>query len=92
MSVESHVAVQTIQLRHMGESLERIERRMGENVTRNEWEQRNGHVDGRFAQMQTEITAVKNDAENRRAPWWSVVGSVTAIAALALTLIPILAK
>ena len=64
MSLDAHVAVQTVELRHVREAVERIESSLGGHVTRTEWEQRNGYVDGRFQQL-----------EAGRAPWWVVLGS-----------------
>lgn len=75
MSLDAHVAVQTVELRHVRETLDRIEGQMGAHVSRTEWEQRNGYVDGRFQQVESEITAIKRQAEAQRAPWWVVLGA-----------------
>lgn len=82
MSLDAHVAVQTVEMRHMRESLDRIETSLGSHVTRVEWEQRNGYVDGQFRQHDVEIANVKKEAaadraraEAARAPWWVVLGA-----------------
>lgn len=62
MSLDAHVAVQTVEMRHMREALERIETSIGFHVTRVEWEQRNGYVDGQFRQHDVEIGNMKKDA------------------------------
>ncbi len=69
-----------------------------EMVARTEWELRNQHVDSRHRELGREIgdlraehrrdvAEVRAEAASRRAPWWSIVTAVAAIAALALTLI-----
>jgi hypothetical protein len=78
MSVEAHVAVQTVELRHVRESLERIEDQIGLHVTRTEWEQRNGYVDGRLNQL-----------EAQRAPWWVVLGAGLGIISAVVAVISI---
>ena len=92
MSMDAHFAVQTVELRHVRETVERIEGQLGAHVSRTEWEQRNGYVDGKFDQVRGEVGAVKRQVESARAPWWSVVTSVAAVAALLITLIPLIAK
>lgn len=62
MSLDAHVAVQTVELRHMRETLDRIEGQLGSHVTRVEWEQRNGYVDGQFRQHDVELGNIKKDA------------------------------
>lgn len=98
MSLDAHVAVQTVELRHVRETLDRIEGQMGSHVTRAEWEQRNGYVDGMFTQKTQEIVALKEQqlddrkqAEAQRAPWWvtlgaglGVISAVVAIMALVI--------
>jgi hypothetical protein len=58
-NMAANLAVQTVQLQHMRESLERIETSLGTHVTRNEWEMRNGYVDGQFALHATETGALR---------------------------------
>ena len=78
-NLAANVAVQTVELRHIKESLERIELQLGSHVTRNEWEMRNGYVDGQFVQTSADIAAaratvaeLRRDVEAKRAPWWAV--------------------
>lgn len=78
-NMAANVAVQTVELRHMRESLERIEKALGSHVTRNEWEMRNGYVDGKFvstaadiAKSNEHIAEVQRTVEAKRAPWWAV--------------------
>lgn len=82
MSLDAHVAVQTVELRHVRETLDRIEGQMGSHVSRSEWEQRNGYVDGMFQQVHTEMLSIKEQQrqdkahmESQRAPWWVVLGA-----------------
>ena len=58
-NMAANLAVQTVQLQHMRESLERIETSLGTHVTRNEWEMRNGYVDGQFTLHATETAQVR---------------------------------
>lgn len=67
-------------------------------VGRGEWVQRNAHVDGTFAGqgreialLRTEIVQARTLAENRRAPWWSVMAAIGTAVAIAAMLIPALA-
>lgn len=86
MSLEAHVAVQTVEIRHVRESLERIEAAQSSNVSMTQWEQRNGYVDGEFKQVHAKIQSVENEMKAQRAPWWVVLGAglggVSAIVAL----------
>jgi hypothetical protein len=58
-NMAANLAVQTVQLQHMRESLERIETSLGTHVTRNEWEMRNGYVDGQFQLHAGETNALR---------------------------------
>lgn len=86
MNLEAHVAVQTVELRHVREAVERIEAAQGAQVSRAEWDQRNGYVDGQFHAMAANIQSVESDMKAQRAPWWVVLGAglggVSAIVAL----------
>ena len=68
-------------------------------VSRGEWEQRNRAVDAKFesqgreiAHLRTDIVQARTIAEQRRAPWWSVVAAIGSIVAIAAALIPALAR
>src|SRR5688572_7541365 len=83
VNMAANMAVQTVQLQHMRESLERIEGAMGSHVTRNEWEMRNGYVDGQFNLHAADTAVLRNHMqeqskaiESRRAPWWAVVTTI----------------
>lgn len=69
-----------------------------DKVTRPEWLQRNGYVDGKVDELGRDIHNVKSDLKSdvaeiraelaaKRAPWYAVAGGVTGIGALALTVI-----
>lgn len=99
MSLDAHVAVQTVELRHVRETLDRIEGQMGSHVSRTEWEQRNGYVDGRFHQVESEITSVKKQqvddrrqAEAQRAPWWVVLGAGLGIVSAVVAVMALVIK
>lgn len=94
MSLDAHVAVQTVEMRHMRRALERIEAAQGEHVLRREWEQRNGFVDGRFRAVDDEILAAKKRqdedrkfAESQRAPWWVVLGAALGVLSAVVALL-----
>lgn len=87
------------------ESIEAVRQQLaamrGEVVSRDTWETRNAHVDGRFQDQGREIGDLRTshakdiadlraDIASRRAPWWSVAAVVVAAAALAITLIQII--
>lgn len=68
-------------------------------VSRGEWVQRNQHVDGKFesqgreiARLCTDIVQARTVAEQRRAPWWSVVAAIGSVVAIAAALVPALAR
>ena len=102
MTSETRIAVMSVQIGHIGETLQRIEQQGAHAVPRTEWEQRNLYVDGRFnvmgadlvktrADSAAEVAAVKSDIASRRAPWWTIVatvGGLLAIVALAIDYIP----
>jgi len=92
MSLEAHVAVQTVELRHIKETVERIEAAQGGHVTTTQWEQRNGYVDGKFEQVHVEIQAVKADLAAQRAPWWVILGAGLGIISAVVALMSVLAK
>lgn len=56
-----------------------------EAVSRSEWMLRNAHVDSRFEGHGREIGEIKRAMAAARAPWWSWLGPVVAVAALLWT-------
>ena len=102
MSSETQIAVMSIQIGHIGETLQRIEQQGAHAVPRTEWEQRNLYVDSRFVDQGAEVVKVRSDCvkelsdvkaeiASRRAPWWTVVatiGGLLAMVALAIDYIP----
>lgn len=68
------------------EVLARIDLMRGEFVHRTEWTMRNGFVDERFRTLDTDITAIRTEANAKRAPWWALVTALTAVGALVLGL------
>ncbi len=73
----------------------------GEMVSRDTWETRNAHVDGRFQDQGREIgdlrtthaadvAALRQEIASRRMPWTSVAAALTGVAALALTIIQLI--
>lgn len=99
MSLDAHVAVQTVELRHVRETLDRIEGQMGSHVSRTEWEQRNGYVDGRFQQVGAEINGLKEQqledrrqAAAQRAPWWVVLGAGLGIVSAVVAVMALIIK
>jgi hypothetical protein len=90
VNMAANFAVQTVQLQHMRESLERIELAMGSHVTRNEWEMRNGYVDGQFklltlddANARSALQDMAKAIEAKRAPWWAVASVIVGGGSLA---------
>lgn len=99
MSLDAHVAVQTVELRHVRESLDRIEQSLGAHVTRTEWEQRNGYVDGQFqhhtdrsVQLAQRIDEQERKADAARAPWWVVLGAGLGIVSAVVAVMSVLVK
>lgn len=92
MSVESHIAVQTVELRHIKETVERIEQSQSGHVSRPEWEQRNGYVDGVFTQVHTKIQSVEDEMKAQRAPWWVIIGAGLGGVSAVIALITLVAK
>lgn len=85
MNTDANIAVMAVELRYIKDAVERIEKANLLVVTRNEWLQRNEYVDKRFSDIDKENAA-------KRAPWWSIVTAFAAIAALLITVIPLIAK
>lgn len=99
MSLDAHVAVQTVELRHVRESLDRIEGQLGNHVSVSSWEQRNGYVDGRFQQVEASITSLKDQqiedrraSEAQRAPWWVVLGAGLGIVSAVVAVMALVIK
>lgn len=92
MNLEAHVAVQTVELRHIREAVERVEKAQGGHVSRVEWEQRNGYVDGVFSQVHTKIQTVEDEMKAQRAPWWVILGAGLGIVSAVVALISVVAK
>lgn len=99
MSVEAHMAVQTVQMRHMAQSLDRIEAKQEASVPRSEWEQRNGYVDGRFQAADSatkavaeSVTKLEGIVQAARAPWWVVLGSGLGIVSCVVAVLTVMGK
>lgn len=92
MSVEAHIAVQTVELGHIKKTVDRIEAAQGAYVSQTQWEQRNGYVDGKFEQVHVEINGVKADLAAQRAPWWVILGAGLGIISAVVALMSVLAK
>lgn len=99
MSMEAHVAVQTVHIQHMTKALDRIEAAQQASVPRSEWEQRNGYVDGRFQQvtdanvaLTNALAELKRAIDAARAPWWVVVGAGTGIVSAVVAVIVLITK
>lgn len=102
LNTEARIAVMSVQIAHIGKTLDRIEQGSTHTVPRAEWEQRNAYVDLRlldaFAQISkvnidatAGITKINAEIASRRAPWWSVVaagGAALAIIAYLFNIIP----
>lgn len=71
----------------LGELRDEIRSQRGETVTRNEWTQRNTHVDAKFDHQAEDISEIKQDLASKRAPWWSVAAVVIAGLALLYTIL-----
>lgn len=70
----------------LGELRDEIRSQRGEHVTRNEWTQRNTHVDAKFDTHAEDISEIKQDLASKRAPWWTVVAVVFAALTLLYTI------
>lgn len=79
-NLEASVAVLAVEVRYARAGIEELIKQQQTHVTRNEWEQRNSYVDGRFSEFGKELAA-------RRAPWTSIGAFVVAGAVLLLQLI-----
>lgn len=79
-NLEASVAVLTVEMRYVRAGIDDLKTGQTRSVSRNEWEQRNGHVDGRFAQIEKEASA-------RRMPWPSVGAFIVAAAVLLLNVV-----
>lgn len=88
LNTDARIAVMSVQIQHIGETLGRIELANTGHVPRTEWEQRNTYVDGRFLDISTKLA----EAQARKAPWWAVVGAGAGIAAGAAFLFDIIPK
>lgn len=75
LNTEARIAVMSVQIAHIGQTLNRIEQGATHSVPRAEWEQRNTYVDLRFVDAFTKIASIQNEAASRRAPWWAVIGA-----------------
>lgn len=60
-------------------------------VPRTEWLLRNEAVNREFQSKGAEIAELRTEVRSRRLPWTQVVSTVAALAAVAITLIPLLA-
>lgn len=89
----------------LSESIEALRRQLadsrGDMVSRDTWETRNAHVDGRFQDQgreigdlrtthATDIAELRQELASRRMPWPSVAAALTGVAALALTVIQLI--
>lgn len=103
MSVEAHIAVQTVELGYIKKAVDRIEAAQGAYVSHNAWEQRNGYVDGKFEQVHAEIANVKQEngkaldgitaeMQSQRAPWWVVLGAGLGIIGAVVGIMSVLAR
>jgi hypothetical protein len=97
MTSETRIAVMSVQIGHIGDTLQRIEAQGAHAVPRTEWEQRNLYVDGRFSGLGTdivqtrahcveELAIVKAEIASRRAPWWTVVATIGGVFATVVLL------
>lgn len=90
LNAEARIAVMSVQIEHIGETLRRIEANGTHAVARSEWEQRNGYVDGRFAEAFAQMAQLRTDAASRRAPWWTIVAAGAGILAVVAYLFDII--
>jgi len=86
------IAVLETKLDHLSATVDEIKRGLetsgSVHVTRAEWSLRNQTVDERFLDVRGDIKRIETDMVGRRAPWWTVVASVCAIAAILLAGLP----
>ena len=75
LNTDARIAVMSVQIGHISDSLARIELANTGHVPRSEWEQRNTYVDGRLLDLNTKIAESKTEAASRRAPWWAIVAA-----------------
>lgn len=92
MNTDANIAVMAVELRYIKDAVERIEKANLLVVTRNEWLQRNDYVDRRFIDVDKQFGTIAKETAAKRAPWWSVVTAFAAIAALLITVIPLITK
>lgn len=71
----------------LGELRDEIRSQRGEKVPRNEWIQRNTHVDAKFDNQAEDISDIKQDLASKRAPWWTVAAVVFAALSLLYTIL-----
>jgi hypothetical protein len=91
MNAETRIAVMSVQMGHISETLSRIEQNSLQNVPRTEWEQRNAYVNGKLVEAAQMVSDVKAEIAGRRAPWWAVIASIagaTAVVAYLIEIIP----
>lgn len=66
MNSEARIAVMQVQIGHISQTLDRIEKAGTHAVPRTEWEQRNAYVDSRFAETTSGIAAAHLAADTAR--------------------------
>ena len=79
-NTEASIAVMAVELRYVRKAVDEIKDNQSATVSRVEWEQRNGHVDGRFADIYRELAA-------RRVSWPAVGALIVAVLVLGLDVI-----
>jgi hypothetical protein len=79
-NTDAAIAVMAVEMRYVRKAVDEIKQNQSANVTRSEWQQRNAHVDGRFADVYRELAA-------RRVSWPAVGALVVAAIVLVLDLI-----
>jgi leucyl aminopeptidase (aminopeptidase T) len=90
-SVADHVSLAVIatELRHVKEAVERIDRSSSSNVERDQWQQRNTHVDDKFMNVLGQIAQMRTDFQTEIAKVWAEINSKkvswTAVAALVIS-------
>ena len=78
----ARIAVMSVQIGHISDTLVRIEAQGAHAVPRHEWEQRNVYVDARFVTQAAEFSKLQSDIASRRAPWWTIVATIGGLAAM----------
>lgn len=91
INTEARIAVMSVQIAHIGKTLDRIESGTTHTVPRAEWEQRNAYVDLRFLDAFAQIKSIETESAARRAPWWTIVAAgagMLAVVAYLFDIIP----